>query len=204
MLANALLISILLFLFTFSLYTALAYIAHRPQLTILDVQKILRPVEQKRVLQLFDFRVENIAQNLFSRRNFRETQLVHLYETREYLLRMSHNAFVLIVWANTELWRETKFMPGMEDGAKFIELSRDVYCAALNFRVYALMTLLRIHFWMLFRISPWSPFPAPRISSLRETAGFRFYASYQKLKDTVGALCMAHGQEFYDEMMSII
>lgn len=204
MLVNSLLIVVLLLVFALPLYTALSYLSHRPQLTIVDVPKILRPVESKRLLQLFDSHIETITRNVFSRRKFRETQLVHLYETREYLLRMSHNAFVFIAWANTELWRETKLIPGMEDGAKFIELSRDLYSAALTFRLYAILTLARIHLWMLFRITPWCPFPAPQISTLRETAGFRFYASYQKLRNAVAALAIAHGQEFHDDMMAII
>jgi len=117
---------------------------------------------------------------------------------------MSHNAFVFITWANTELWRETKFKPDMEDREVYIDLSRRVYDAAVEFRVYALLTLLRINFWMMFRIRVWSPFPAPRIADLREIGGVRFYASYSRLRDTVGALCLAYGEEFYEEIMPLI
>jgi hypothetical protein len=127
-----------------------------------------------------------------------------LYELREHLLRMAHNSFVLLVWANTELWRETKYKPGMEDREIYIDLSRKLHAAALEFRIYAIYTLVRINFWMILRIRPWSPFRAPRLTDLRETGGLRFYASYQRLREAVGAMCLAYGQEFYDEMMALI
>src|SRR5882672_4704593 len=142
-------LAFLLLILICSVCGALHRLARCQHLTILDVQKVLRPVQRQRVVQLFDSRVEEVVRKLFSRRKFQDTQLMSLYETREYLLRMSHNAFVFITWANTELWRETKFKPDMEDREVYIDLSRRVYDAAVEFRVYALLTLLRINFWMM-------------------------------------------------------
>jgi hypothetical protein len=197
-------LALLLLILTCSVLGALHRLARCQYLTILDVQKVLRPVQRQRVVQLFDSRVEEVVRSLFSRRKFQDSQLMNLYETREYLLRMSHNALVFITWANTELWRETKLKPDMEDRELYIDLGRRLYDAAVEFRFYALFTLLRINFWMIFRIRSWSPFPAPRLGDLREVGGVRFYASYSRLRETVGALCLAYGEEFYEEIMPLI
>src|SRR5882724_8901792 len=200
MLFDALLITFMLFVTGSAAFVALLRLSRCPYLTILDVQKVLRPVQSGRMQQLLDSRVEDVVRPLFSRRRFEESQLMSLYEMREHLLRMSHNAFILLTWANTELWRETKYMPGMEDRELYIDLSRKLHNAAIEFRCYALCTLLRINFWMIFRIRFWSPLPAPRIADLRETVGVRFYASYRRLRETVGALCLAYGEEFYEQI----
>jgi hypothetical protein len=194
----------MLFITGCAVFAALLHLLRCPTLTILDVQKVLRPAQSRRVLQLLDSRAEDIVRPLFTNRNFEVSQLSSLYEIREHLLRMSHNAFVLLVWANTELWRETKYKPGMDDHEVYIALSRRLHAAAVEFRLYALLTLVRINFWMIVRIRPWSPFPPPRLVELRETAGVRFYASYQRLQEAVGALCLMYGQEFYDEMMAVL
>jgi hypothetical protein len=204
MLNDLFVLTFLLFIGGCSLAAALHHLARCRYLTILDVQKVLRPVASTRIVNLLDSRVEDIVRPVFSRRKFEDSQLMTLYEVREHLLRMAHNSYVLLVWANTELWRETKYKPGMEDREIYIDLSRKLHAAALEFRIYAICTLVRINFWMIFRIRPWSPWPAPRLPELRETVGVRFYASYHRLQEAVGALCLAYGQEFYDEMMAVL
>jgi hypothetical protein len=204
MLSNTFLIIFILLIAGCAVFAAIVHLSRCPHLTILDVQKVLRPAQSRRVLQLLDSRVEDIVRPVFTSRTFEASQLMSLYEIREHLLRMSHNAFVLLVWANTELWRETKYRPGMDERDVYIALSRKLHVAAVEFRLYALLTVIRINFWMVFRIRPWSPFPAPRLIELREIANVRFYASYHRLQEAVGALCLAYGQEFYDEMMAVL
>jgi hypothetical protein len=204
MLSDILIIAFLLVILASSSLLALQRLSQCRHLTILDVQKVLRPVHSTSVQQLLDPRIHDTLRSVFSRRHFEDSQLMSLFEIREYLLRMSHNSYVFLVWANTELWREMEHKPGMEDAERYIELGRKLHAAAVEFRCYALFTLVRINFWMIFRVRPWSPFPAPRLVELRETAGVRFYASYQRLQEAVGALCLAYGQEFYDEIMAVI
>src|SRR4029077_6378653 len=101
-----------------------------------------------------DTQVDDVVRSVFTPREFEQTQFRTLCEIREHLLRMSLNALILIVWANTELWRETKYLPGMEERELYIELSRKLYSAALQFRCFSLLTLVRINYWMVFRIRP--------------------------------------------------
>ena len=204
MLSDIFVIAFLLAILASSSLLALYRLSQCRYLTILDVQKVLRPAHSARVQQLLDPRIHDTLRSVFSRRHFADSQLSSLYELREYLSRMAHNSRVFLVWANTELWREIKYKPGMENADHFIELGRKLHTAAIEFRIYALFTLLRINFWMILRIRPWSPLPAPHVTDLREIAGLRFYASYQRLREAVGAMCLAYGQEFYDEIMAVI
>jgi hypothetical protein len=71
-------------------------------------------------------------------------------------------------------------------------------------RIYALMTLVRMKFWMVFRMHWWWPFHEPTLVELRDVAGVSFYSSYHRLKDAVGALCRAYGDEFYEQIMAMI
>jgi hypothetical protein len=92
-------------------------------------------------------------------------------------LRMSHTSYVFLVWANIELWRLPDLRPAHTYADQYLDDPQN---------------------------RAWSPFPAPRLVELRETAGVRFYASYRRLQEAVGALSLAYGQEFYDEIMAVI
>src|SRR6185437_4779543 len=99
MLNDVFILTFLLFIAGCSLAAALHHLSRCRYLTILDVQKVLRPAQSDRVLNLLDSRVEDIVRPIFTRRKFEDSQLMTLYEIREHLLRMAHNAFVLLVWA---------------------------------------------------------------------------------------------------------
>jgi hypothetical protein len=204
MLFNSLLIVFALVASIASIYAVVAQLWRRPRLTILDVQKLLRPVEANRLMQLLDPRVDQLARASLSRRQFRAGQFVYLHEAREYLVRLSHNAYVLTTWANTELLRETELHPDMENRETYIELSHKLHVASIQVSIYTTIALFRIRLWLIFRMDPLSPLPLPRICDLREISGLRFYSSYQQLKDAVAALCLAYGPEFHDEIMAII
>src|SRR5438445_12638263 len=138
MFANVLLILFMLFVTGCAALAAILRLSRCPCLTILDVQKVLRPVQSNRMQRLLDSRVEDAVRPVLSRRKFEDSQLMSLYEFREQLLRMSHNAFILLTWANTELWRETQYMLGMEDRERYMELSHKLHSAASEFRYYSL------------------------------------------------------------------
>lgn len=204
MLANAVLIGFLALILGSAFYAAFEHLSRCPYLTILDIANIVRQVSVEDVLKLLDSRSEDQTRVIFSKKGFHQEQRLRLYRMREYLVRMSHNARVFIMWADTEIWRETKLRPGMPDRERYIELSRKMHTAATEFRIYAFLTLVRITFWMVFRTRPWIPGSVPRMADLREFGGLSFYASYQRLREAVAFLCLAYGEEFYDEIMSVI
>lgn len=204
MLGDVLILVLLLITFLLSCLLAFWRLLQRRRLTILDVIKVLRPVDARRVDQLLDCRVDGGLRAVFSRRQFAEEQLSALYEIREHLLRMSHNAFVLIVWANTELWREVKERPGMENSEEYIYLGNRLYGAAVEFRAFVFLTLIRVNIWIIVRARAWSPFRIPNLVELQQLGDLRFHASYMRLREAVGALCLVYGEEFYDEILSMM
>lgn len=204
MLANALLIGFLTLILGSAFYAAFDHLSRCPYVTILDVSNIVRRVSVEDVLSLLDSRAEEQTRVIFSKKGFHQEQRLRLYRMREYLSRMLHNAKVFVMWANTEILRETKLRPGMPDHERYIELSRRMHSAAIEFRIYAFLTLVRITFWMVFRTRTWIPGSIPQIADLRELGGLNFYGSYQRLRDAVASLCLAYGEEFYDEIMSTI
>ena len=185
-------------------YLGLRRLRGRPQLTIIEVTSFLRPTHAEEVLKALNPLLEEVLGGTFTRRNFLSSQRDRLHKMKEHVSCMSHDAHIFLQLANTELWRETKFKPGMEDSEKYIELAQKLHRAAVEFICVATLTLWRINFWLLFRTQWWVPLPAPRISNLGQTAGLKLHASYRKFRDAVGALCLQYGEEFYDEIMPMI
>lgn len=135
---------------------------------------------------------------------FRELQRERLHRMHEIVSCMAHDAMISIRLANTVLWLETKERPGMEDSEKYIALANDLEAAAVEFRAYTLLALLRINYWLVVRTQWWFPLPAPRITSLSCVAGFTFHSSYRAFKVAVAALCLEYGQEFHDDIVPMI
>jgi hypothetical protein len=186
---------------------ALAYLVTEllcryPARTITEVQQFVREVSMDDVLPHLHPRIDDVLRDTFPRPILHDAQRRRLHFIREYLQRMSHNSLVLIQLANTEIWRERVGLPGMENSEQFLTLASELHSAAVDFRFYALCTLVRIRFWMVFRTHSWSPLSVPNIPDLKELFGLNFYECYVRLRQAAGNLCLAHGQEFYDGIMS--
>lgn len=148
--------------------------------------------------------LDEALRSTFTWIKFRESQRERLHRMHEIVSCMVHDATIFIRLANTEIWRETRYMPGMEDAETYIALGSQLHKAAVEFRVYSLLALARINFWLVIRTQWWCPLPAPRISSLSRVAGFTFHSSYRAFKVAVAALCLEYGQEFHDEIVPLI
>ena len=190
--------------FVFLGYFAIQRLRGYPRLTIIEVTRFLRPTHSDEVVKALNPLLEEVLRGTFSRREFLRSQRDRLHGLKEHVSCMAHDAFIFLQLANTELWRETKYKPGMEDSQTYIELAQRLHKAAVEFAAASTITLVRVNFWLIVRTQWWFPFPAPRISSLRGTAGLDLYASYQRFKAAVGALCLQYGQEFYDEIVPLI
>ncbi|HLJ90650.1 MAG TPA: hypothetical protein VKZ53_27835 [Candidatus Angelobacter sp.] len=187
-----------------AIYAALEYHARYARLNITDMREVLRPIDLRAVWLLLQPTTEDIIRPLFSKESFEIAQRRDLFKLREYLLRMSHNAFVLILLANTQLSIELEKCVGIDDTEKFIELARNLQVAAVDFYIYSLLSLARIRFWSLVRIPRWMPFPSPRIADIGETLGLNCLPTYARLKEAAGELFAAIDPEFYDELMAYL
>jgi hypothetical protein len=190
--------------FGLSLYAAARHFWRLPRLTILDVQKLIRQAKADEFRIVLNAQIDAITRQRFERQSFIESQRARMIEAREYLACMCHDAFIFLALARTELWRETSLMPGMENSQRFIDAARELEMAAIQFRVYTALTLIRIRIRMALQLHRWSPFAPRGISGLGRTCGLSFEPCYVKFKGAVGVLCLEYGQEFYDEIMPML
>src|SRR5215475_13239896 len=86
----------------FAGYTAFQFLGKFPKRTIDDVTPFLRPAEAHEFEALLDPAQEVNFRLRLSPADFNDWQRKRLHLMREYLLRMSHNALVLIEWGNME------------------------------------------------------------------------------------------------------
>ena len=91
-----------------AVYTAIQFRGKFPKRTIEDVTPFLRPAEHDELEQLLDPAQETNFRIRMSPQEFADWQRRRIHLLREYLLRMSHNALVLIEWGNMETDRDRK------------------------------------------------------------------------------------------------
>ena len=89
-------------LLLFAIYTAIQFRGQFPKRSIEDVTPFLRPAEHDELSLLLDPAQETNFRMRMSPQEFAEWQRRRIHLLREYLLRMSHNALVLIEWGNME------------------------------------------------------------------------------------------------------
>jgi len=103
---------------------------------------------------------------------------------REYLLRMSHNALVLIEWGNLEClkWQRSQSLTERQ------AMAQELVQAATEFRLYALLALLKLKIWIVFRLDRWPLVSAPSLPALRRVFGIDALSSYNRVKQAAGGL----------------
>src|SRR3954469_9998310 len=132
-------------------YTAFQFLGKFPKRTINDVTPFLRPSEAQEFESLLDPAQEVNFRLRLSPREFAAWQRRRLHLMREYLLRMSHNALVLIEWGNMEAFeQETNSQTEKQ------ALAQEMVKAATEFRLYSMLALFKLKLWLLL---PSSCFP---------------------------------------------
>src|SRR5262249_33916914 len=128
-------------------YTALQFLGRFPKRTIDDVTPFLRPAEASEFETLLDPVQEVNVRFLLSSLEFIAWQRKRFHLVREYLLRMSHNALVLIEWGNMEAAElETQ---GSQASQERLLLAQELVKAATEFRIYSVVALVTLKFWLL-------------------------------------------------------
>lgn len=186
------------------LYLGVRYLRGTPQITIVEVPKFLHNARVEEFLHDLNPLREEVLRLTFSRRSFLHSQWETLHRMKERLSCMSHNALTFIYLANTEIWRETKEHPGMENAERYIALAEELHRAAVEFRVYAIVALLKIECLLVFRTKSWLPFPAPSLAGVGRCGELQFKMAYERFKNAVAALCLEYGEEFQEEVMPLL
>jgi len=188
--------------FVVAVYLAADRLSHFPNRGIIDVPEFLRPANPSRMQELLNPNFENGMRLTLPRREFLQQQRKSLHYVLEFLLCTAHDAYILLEFADNELWRETVTRPGAADSQEFITRASRLHRAAVEFRTYALFAIVIVRFWMVFRTQWWLPFSPPRIADLREIQGIKFHASYNRFVQAVSDLALLYGKEFQEALLN--
>lgn len=184
-------------LLLFAGYTAIQFLGKFPKRTIEDVTPFLRPAEHDELESLLDPGQEANFRMRMSPHEFADWQRRRLHLMREYLLRMSHNAMVLIEWGNIESLEGT----GTETHAQRQLLAHELVQAATEFRLYSLLALAKLKLWLILP-SPFSwLFPSPSLPSMRHVFGIDALSSYERLKAAASGLSLAYNHPCHEELV---
>ncbi|MGC2694368.1 MAG: hypothetical protein WA738_01110 [Candidatus Angelobacter sp.] len=183
-----------------ALYLFFGRLSQFPCRTIRDVPDFLQPVDSASVFELLNPQTEDYLRSAMTGLALRLEQRRSLHFVREHLNRMSHNAHILLEWSNAELKREIVGQ-SEEYSECYRDCARRLHVAAIEFRIYAALSLIKIRFWMAFRTQSWMPFAAPSLAELGEVCGMRFFTLYSNLTRAVTDLGRHYGTEFRDELL---
>jgi hypothetical protein len=184
-------------LLLFAIYTTIQFRSKYPKRTIEDVTPFLRPAEHDELESLLDPGQEANFRMRMCPQEFADWQLRRIHLMREYLLRMSHNALVLIEWGNMESQEGT----GVESHAQRQLLAQELVQAATEFRLYSVLALAKLKLWLILP-SPLSLLlPSPSLPSMRHVFGIDALGSYQRLKAAASGLSLAYNHPFHDELV---
>src|ERR1700747_2888674 len=106
MTAYALLLVILALISASALYFFFGRLSRFPCRTIRDVPAFLQPVDSASMMQLLNPETQEYLHSAMTSLALRLEQRRSLHFLREHLMRMSHNAHILLEWSNAELKRE--------------------------------------------------------------------------------------------------
>jgi hypothetical protein len=185
----------------FAVYTAIQLLGKFPQRTIDDVAPYLRPAESSELEALLDPAQEANFRMRMSPQEFAPWQRRRIHLLREYLLRMSHNALVLIEWGNMESLTETR---DPEQSQKKQLLAKELVQAATEFRLYSLLALVKLKFWLVLPSPLSSLFPSPSLPQMRHLFGIDALGSYERLKTAASGLSLAYNNHFHDELVELL
>jgi hypothetical protein len=180
-------------------YTALQFLGKFPRRTIDDVAPFLRPAEAHEFESLLDPAQEINFQLRLSPQEFASWQRRRFHLMREYLLRMSHNALVLIEWGNMEAFSAAQ--NGPEQASEKQLLAQELVQAATEFRLYSLLALFKVKLWVLL---PSFCFlgRTPSLPGLRNIFGINALGSYTRLKNAAGLLGLAYSNDFQQDLLA--
>jgi hypothetical protein len=193
---DLLVISFVGILLLFAVYTAIQFLGKYPKRTIDDVTPFLRPSEPQELESLLDPAQEANFRLRMSASEFADWQRKRIHLMREYLLRMSHNALVLIEWGNIETSKG-----GPESATSKQLLAQELVQAATEFRLYSFLALAKLKLWLVLPFPFKFLLPSPSLPSLRNLFGIDALGSYRRLKTAASGLSLAYNNHFHNELL---
>jgi hypothetical protein len=196
-------IAVIVFFLTLVSAVLTARLTRYPNRGVMNVAEFLRAGNPKRMLELLDPRFEAATTKSLPRRRFLRVQRADLHSVLEFLSCMFHSTRICLELASNELQRETIRRPE-PDSEDYIESALTLHHAAVEFRTYCFLAIIRVRLWLIFRTQWWLPLPSVRIATLREIQGLNFSATYNKFLQAVADVGRLHGPEFQESFLQAL
>jgi hypothetical protein len=163
-----------------------------PDRTVNDVADYLLPIDFEKAEELLDPQTEAILRRELTPTEFRTLQRKRIHCYVAMVKRMSHNSAVLIEWANREAENA--------DGDR-LRMVSELQQLGVQVRLYSLLALIKLRFWLLIRIDSWRILPAPSLYDVREAGGIRGLESYDRLKTAASFLFLEMKQGNFEQLL---
>ena len=183
----------------FAGFTALQFLGKFPHRQITDVVPYLRRTELEELESLLDPVQEKTLRFQLSPLEFRHWQRKRVHLMYEYLLRMSHNALVLIEWGNMESGHD-QAPPASKKAQERQALAQEMVRAATELRLYSLLALMKLKLWIILRMDSWPLISAGSIPTLRQVFGIDALATYARVREMAGGLGESYGLEYQQQL----
>jgi hypothetical protein len=187
-------------LLIFAGYTAIHFVGRYPKRTVDDVAPFLRPAEAHELESLLDPGQETNCRLRLSPAEFAGWQRKRIHLMREYLLRMSHNALVLIEWGNMEAFAEEGKNSELSKQKQL--LAQELVQAATEFRLYSLLALIKLKLWLLLPSAYFLIVHSPSLPRLRKVFGISALGSYERLRNAVGSLSLVYSHDLHQDLLA--
>ena len=76
--------------------------------------------------------------------------------------------------------------------------------AATEFRLYSLLALVKLKFWLVLPSPLSALFPSPSLPEMRHVFGIDALGSYHRLKTAASGLSLAYNNHFHDELVELL
>lgn len=163
---------------------------------------VLRRVNIRATGNLLGPDQEAIMRRDLSARAYAEAQAKRMESLREQLLRIFHNAAVLLHWAALEKRRSRQKHPGQLSPSDKLILVVMQSSAAV--RRDALFAIVKVTIWRGLRLAKWRIIPSLSLSDLKERNGRDIMAAYEELTSAAAEVVLSIRPERYEEFVAAL
>jgi len=133
---------------------------------------------------------------------FRAAQRGRYRLAYEYLKRLFHNTAVVQVWGS-ELYETIRFK-GRETLTKQDYLIWEMVQLSTELRMYSMVALAKVWFWIALRMHLWPLNWTPQLKSLRIMGNVDIVGKYRELIRVASELASTYGEPYRDEIIAAL
>jgi hypothetical protein len=172
---------------------------YRFPVTLDNLIAMARETNDDDMADLMDARREADFRAGMSVAEFRHNQRLRMVRAFEFLRRRFFNGLLILHYAFTVQSR-LKNMEKLESDAQ-AALIMEIVDAGIQFRIYALVAVIKLAIWIILRFDKWAILPIPSVADFREVVQIDGIHAYYRLTTAVGYLSLFEDEEKYERLM---